>query len=412
MPWIVRTLVALALSLSTATALAQGPDDPTADIFTQGLVGPNLEAEMAAPTKTLATPQAYTPAPGLQSLPASPPAPSQSGGAHHNLVLEAHLVAGGPPLTEGLTWRVFGTQPAADGQLPLVNTAEGGSAKLDLAPGDYLIHAAFGRAGATKRVTLSNQDKTESLILDAGGLELNSVIGDGRPIPAEQLTFEVQQSDESGDLVTVVPNAAPGRVLRLSAGTYHVISRYGNVNAVVRADIQVEAGKLTQAVMRHTGAEVTLKLVASEGGEALANTSWTVTTGDGVTLNESVGAFPTLVLAAGNYTAVAKHENQIYSRDFQVEAGLERDIEVRLSDVELPDQTPSSIPPAAGGEPMEGPPIDQTMNAAPAAPAVTPSSEQPPLDEQTMDDQPGPDDLPMEPDASDQPAAGDEPMEP
>jgi len=194
-------------------------------------------------------------------------------------------------------------------------------------------------------------------------------------------------------------------VLRLSAGTYHVISRYGNVNAVVRADIHVEAGKLTQAVMRHTGAEVTLKLVSTEGGEALANTSWTVTTEDGVTLNESVGAFPTLILAAGNYTAVAKHEDQIYSRDFKVEAGLERDIEVRLADIVQPDATPSSIPPAAGGEPIEGP-LDQPLQAAPAAPTAAPDTEQPPLDEQTMDDQP------MEPDASDQPASGDVPMEP
>jgi hypothetical protein len=57
-----------------------------------------------------------------------------------------------------------------------------------------------------------------------------------------------------------------------------VISRYGDVNAVVRADLQVDAGKLTEAVMRHSGAEVTLKLVSSEGGEALANTNWTVLT--------------------------------------------------------------------------------------------------------------------------------------
>ncbi len=134
------------------------------------------------------------------------------------------------------------------------------------------------------------------------------MVGDDRPIPPGQLTFEVLQPDETGELVTVVPNAAPGRILRLSAGKYHVISRYGNVNAVVRADIEVQAGKLTEAVMRHTGAEVTLKLVSEEGGEAIANTSWTVTTQDGLTVNESVGAFPSLILAAGNYTAVAKHQ--------------------------------------------------------------------------------------------------------
>jgi hypothetical protein len=178
------------------------------------------------------------------------------------------------------------------------------------------------------------------------------VVGEDRPIPDAQLTFEVLQPDETGELVTVVPNAAPGRILRLSAGKYHVISRYGNVNAVVRADIEVEAGKLTEAVMRHSGAEVTLKLVSEEGGEAIANTSWAVTTQDGITVHESVGAFPTIILAAGNYTAVAKHQDLIYSRDFAVETGLERDIEVRLSDVVQPETGPI-VPPGTGGEPME-----------------------------------------------------------
>ncbi len=160
------------------------------------------------------------------------------------------------------------------------------------------------------------------------------------------------QADESGELVTVVPNAAPGRVLRLSAGTYHVVSRYGSVNAIVRADIEVQAGKLTEAVMRHTGAEVTLKLVAEEGGEALANTSWTVTTQDGIKVHETIGAFPSIILAAGTYTAVAQHQGEIYSRDFTVEPGLERDIEVRLSDLVQPETGPV-VPPGAGGEPME-----------------------------------------------------------
>ncbi len=196
---------------------------------------------------------------------------------------------------------------------------------------------------------------------NAGGLKLDSVVGDDRPIPPDQVSFEVQQEDENGELITVVPSAAPGRILRLSAGTYHVVSRYGNINAIVRADIEVKAGKLTEAVMRHTGAEVTLKLVAAEGGEALANTSWTVTTQDGITVNESVGAFPSIILAAGTYTAIAKHQGEIYSRDFTVEPGLAHDIEVRLSDLvepqtEAPVGPSSVVPPGTDGAPLNATP--------------------------------------------------------
>jgi hypothetical protein len=345
MSWILRTLLSVALAVWTAAAFAQNADNPAADIFTQGLVAPNLDAEMGTPAETLAPPEGYTP-----SLDTTPTAPALA--QRHNLVLEAKLVTTGTPLTEGLIWRVFGAKPDADGQLPLVEQAEGGTASLQLAPGDYLIHAAFGRAGATKRVTIADDDQMESVVLDAGGLRLDSVVGDGRAVAADQLSFEIQQQDETGEMVTVVPNAAPGRVLRLSAGAYHVVSRYGNVNAVVRADIQVEAGKLTEAIMRHTGAEVTLKLVSVEGGEALANTSWTVTTQDGLEVHQSVGAFPSIVLAAGNYTAVAQHQEQIYTRDFTVEAGLARDIEVRLADLVQPEVGPP-VTPGSGGVPME-----------------------------------------------------------
>jgi hypothetical protein len=253
-------------------------------------------------------------------------------------VLEARLAEGGEALKSGVIWRVFAAQPAENGELPLVvETAPGGTAGVKLPPGDYLVHAAFGRAGATKRVTVGDDDQMESLVLDAGGLILDSVVGEDKPVPPDQLTFEIMQQDGDGDLVTVVPQASAGRLIRLSAGTYHVVSRYGNVNAVVRADIEVEAGKLTEAVMRHTGAEVTLKLVSEEGGEARANTSWTVTTQDGITVHESIGAFPSIILAAGNYTAIARHQKQIYSRDFTIAAGDERDIEVRLEDLVQPE---------------------------------------------------------------------------
>jgi hypothetical protein len=341
--WIARAFVFLGLGLWTAGAMAQDAENPGADIFTQGLTGPDLDAVMETPAETLAAPE-YAP-----PLAASPAVPGES----HDLVLEARLLPAGPAVTEGLIWRVFAAQPNGDGQLPLVQEAEGGTAKLHLAAGDYLVHAAFGRAGATKRITVAEDDQVESLVLDAGGLMLSSVVGDDRSIEAERLTFEVQQQDETGEMVTVVPKATAGRVLRLAAGTYHVISRYGSVNAVVRADIEVEAGKLTEAVMRHTGAEVTLKLVAEEGGEALANTSWTVTTQDGIEVHESVGAFPSIILAAGTYTAVAQHQGEIYSRDFQVEPGLARDIEVRLSDLVSPEAAPAAAERPRGGEPME-----------------------------------------------------------
>src|SRR5690606_25565540 len=117
----------------------------------------------------------------------------------------------------------------------------------------------------------------------------------------------------------IVPMAKAGQIIRLNQGLYHVVSRYGSSNAVVRADISVEAGKLTEAQIFHKAARVTLKLVAQHGGEALADTSWLVTTSEGAQVVESVGASPSIILTEGEYIATARHDGQTYERSFTVE---------------------------------------------------------------------------------------------
>lgn len=340
-----RIVLTLILLAGIGPAAAQQALDP---ILSPGLVAPSVDFPLDAAAGTLATPPSHAPGGDSSTV-------AQLSGRRYDLVLEARLVKDGPPVTSGVIWRVFSAQPDDEGELPLVlETEQGGATRVRLPPGNYLVHAAFGRAGATKRVTVADGDLVESLVLDAGGIILDSVVGEDRPVRSDRLSFEILQENDNGDLLTVVPHASAGRVIRLSAGTYHVVSRYGNVNAIVRADIEVEAGKLTEAVMRHTGAEVTLKLVSEEGGEALANTSWTVTTQDGLTVHESVGAFPSIILAAGSYTAIAEHQDEIYSRDFTVEAGIDRDIEVQLSDIVRP-ETGEVVRP---GEEARGPAVE------------------------------------------------------
>lgn len=254
------------------------------------------------------------------------------------VVLQARLAKDAGPLEEGVLWRVFAAEPDQDGNLPLVATAEGGTASLLLDPGSYFVHAGFGRAGATKRLTVGNVPVTEVLVLDAGALRLGAVVGDDQPLAADKVKFEVSQQEGGGTRTIILSDAEPGVALRLDAGTYHVVSRYGTLNAVIRADIEVRPGKLTDATLRHKAAEATLKLVAEPGGEALANTAWAVLTRGGDTIHETVGAFPRMVLAEGGYTAVARHKGRVYARDFEIVNGLDRDIEVTLTDEAEPNR--------------------------------------------------------------------------
>ena len=73
---------------------------------------------------------------------------------------------------------------------------------------------------------------------------------------------------------------------------------------------------------------MTLKLVASPGGEAFAGTAFSVLTPGGDVIREAIGAFPQVILAEGDYVLIARQEGRVHSSDFKVESGLDRDIEV------------------------------------------------------------------------------------
>jgi hypothetical protein len=243
--------------------------------------------------------------------------------------LEARMFEDGPTLESGVVWRVFAND-GEDGKMRLVGEADGGPVTLRLKPGEYFVHAAFGRAGVTRKVTVAPTQRSETVILDVGGIRLAALVGRDRLIAPEEVKFDIYAPDEGGSdsRLTVMENAPAGTVIGLTAGTYHVVCRYGDANAIVRADIRVEAGKLTEATVYQQAARVTLKLVENQGGEALANTQWSVVTSAGESVVESVGAFPSVVLSAGEYTAIAKHDDRIFEQKFLVEAGLHRDVEV------------------------------------------------------------------------------------
>jgi hypothetical protein len=251
-----------------------------------------------------------------------------------DLTLSAQLVDKGADITRGLVWRVFRPEPGADGKLPLVASARGGTASFQLGPGSYLIHASYGRAGATKRITVEREPRRESIVLDAGGLKLDAVLSGGQRIPPKKLRFSIYEGKEEpdGDRALIIPDVKPNRVIRLNAGIYHVVSTYGATNAVIRSDIRVEAGKLTEATIEHHAAEVTMKLVREEGGEAIADTAWSVLNESGDPIKEAVGAYAPMVLAEGDYTVIAKNRDRIYQKDFKVEAGKNGEVEVVASE--------------------------------------------------------------------------------
>ena len=184
------------------------------------------------------------------------------------ITLAAQLAQDGVDITRGLVWRIFDTEARAGRQAQAGCLRQGGSQSFDLTPGQYLVHASYGRAGATKRISIGNEAKREAFVLDAGGLKLDAEYCRRPRHPTRQtavLDLRGQGRAPGGERALILPDVSPNTVIRLNAGIYNVVSTYGNVNAVVRSDIKVEAGKLTEATVEHKAAEITMKLVRDPG---------------------------------------------------------------------------------------------------------------------------------------------------
>ena len=198
-----------------------------------------------------------------------------------------------------------------------------------LPPGGYVVHVSFGLASAVKRVDLRSETVRETFEIPAGGASFEGRVGNS-PIPPGQVTFDIFRGSQFdvGDKRPIAAGIAAKDVILLPEGPYFVVSNYGDSNATVRSDIRVQAGKLTEVVINHRAAVITLKLVNDRGGDALANTAWSVLTPGGDVVKEAIGAFPKVVLAEGDYSVVARNEGKVYNGNFKVEPGFDREIEV------------------------------------------------------------------------------------
>ncbi len=198
-----------------------------------------------------------------------------------------------------------------------------------LPPGGYVVHAALGLVSAVRPVTLKQETIREAFELPAGGLRIEGRVGTTR-IPQGQITFNIFKGSqfEVGERAPVASNIPAADVVLLPEGTYYIISNYGDANSVVRSDIRVAAGKLTDVTVTHRAAVITLKLVSDRGGEALANTAWSVITPGGDVIKESTGAFPRVVLSEGEYRAIARNEGKTFERGFNVVNGVDGEIVV------------------------------------------------------------------------------------
>jgi hypothetical protein len=326
-------VLALPVSVSAQMFTDRPPPVPPASV-PEAPAGPAMNlAPPSGPASMPNLPAPVTQPPPPPSIAAVPPAALAPLGAtapgQAVLALTARYGKDLPVINNGLVWRVFSDRPDESGTFKLIREDRGATPNIVLPPGNYVVHVALGLVSAVRPVTLKAETDRESFLLPAGGLRIEGRVGTSR-IPQNQISFAIYKGSqfEVGERASLVPNVAAGDVALLPEGTYYIISNYGDANSVVRSDIRVQAGKLTDVIITHRAAVITLKLVSDKGGEALANTAWSVITPGGDVIKESIGAFPRVVLSEGEYRAIAKNEGKVYERPFNVVNGVDGEVEV------------------------------------------------------------------------------------
>jgi hypothetical protein len=331
-----RLLPALALAVMLASVIAA---PATAQMFTDhpppvppgSVPDPGSAISLAPPSGPASIPNLPAPLaqPSIAAVPPVVPPPGASTAGQAVLSLTARYGKDMPVIANGLVWRVFSDRPDETGIFKLIREEHGATPNIVLPPGSYVVHVTLGLVSAVRAVTLKSETDRESFLLPAGGLRIEGRVGTSK-IPQNQISFAIYKGSqfEVGERAALVPNVAAGDVALLPEGTYYIISNYGDANSVVRSDIRVQAGKLTDVIISHRAAVITLKLVSDKGGEALANTAWSVITPGGDVIKESIGAFPRVVLSEGEYRAIAKNEGKVYERPFNVVNGVDGEVEV------------------------------------------------------------------------------------
>lgn len=273
---------------------------------------------------------AAAPLPLSAQTPASPAATAAQSD-QTTLHVAALLTEEGQPIEQGMVWHVFRDNPDPAGKPRLVKQSRDAQPVFQLEPGEYLINGAFGRANLTRRIVVATtQPMNERFVLNAGGLKIAASLPGSDPAADRAVSYDVyaEERDQAGNRIRIVTAARPGRILRLNAGLYQVISTYGDANARVLTEVSVEPGKLTEATLTHAAARISFRLVTRPGGDALPEVSWTIQSAKGELVKESVGAVPTHVLAAGKYVVVARRQGRAFRAEFTAASGDNSAVEV------------------------------------------------------------------------------------
>jgi Ca-activated chloride channel family protein len=248
-----------------------------------------------------------------------------------SLRLRARITAATDPIARPIAWTVHRVDDSAEDKWPLVGERSAAEVAFDLAPGQYVVRAGYGAIKAAKVVVIQPRQQVDvTFILNAGGLRVVPALAFLDPpegLNAKHWVFEAA-ADDRGNRRLFAEADRPGEVIRLNAGTYHLISRFGSANAVVEADVTVKPGMLTEVEINHKAGIVHLGFARHDTDGPPESVQWQVNDSNGAVIMRANGARISQILAPGDYIAEVDYGGRKFEARFEIDIGETKEVNI------------------------------------------------------------------------------------
>ena len=248
------------------------------------------------------------------------------------LQLRGQITSATATITRPIDWAAYKVEDAKTDRWRKIASVETAEASISLPPGQYVVRASYGAARAAKVLVVKPGKRIDAtFILNAGGLRILpglAFLDVPKGIAAKHWVFGAS-ANEKGKRRLFAQSSAIGEVVRLNAGTYTLVSRFGSANAVVETNITIRPGTLTEVEINHKVGIVSFRLNAppknASGDNAI---KWQLVDAKGNIIVRADGKEMVQILAPGSYRIMVEHLGKSYTSEFMVEIGETKAVEI------------------------------------------------------------------------------------
>ncbi len=247
--------------------------------------------------------------------------------------LKAQITASTAAITREIDWRIYQIEDIKKQKWRQVGAKLTAEALFTLPTGNYVVRAVYGSVRAAKVIAVDEGKQVDAtFILNAGALRVQPALAfldAPQGTAAKHWVFGTAKSSQGKRRLFSQSNT-PDEVIRLNAGTYRLVSRYGDANALVETDITIKPGLLTEVEINHKAGIATFVSTtpANAKDPAKDTTRWELKDAAGATVVRSTGLRTSHILAPGDYEMTADVGGKTFKSSFKIAIGEAKTVEI------------------------------------------------------------------------------------